>query len=324
MKLLAKKNLVQKSKYSAAPRQSPRQQFLALRGAVRHLSRLKLTRARRQPTAVQAEQPFDGLLYAISPLYRQSRKRYLEVGGRFRSLLVSSPRTLSSPTLLEPIIQYSPLETEMIWASTDPAESGNEHHLLTLRTYVGSLFHEQNHRSLWTLLPPPPRDVTGIHRYLNFAESLVITSDMALGDELGTELARKFYLTGTIYDPGTDVRRSKLSRRDYRNYLQAAMHATYLNLEFYDPADIERGISALFPGIGKLAQRASRRSGNLDRAFVWKTNPAWQKKQGGKVYQTLTKRRNLKREQPLLLSDDPMDNRLQYLFAEKWFEALGL
>jgi hypothetical protein len=291
-------------------------EFLALRSAITRLAKMRPARASRHH---MPEQPFDSLLLSISPLYQKSRQLYLKSKGSFRSLLVSSPRTLSSPTLLEPLIQYSPVETEMIWAATDPIERKNSHHLLTLRTYVGSLYHEQNHRSLWKILPPPPKDAAGIRRYLNFAESLVISADMALGDELGPRLARELYLTGTVYDPGTDVRRLGLSKREYRNYLQATTHATYLNLEFYDPNQIGAGVAALFPSLGELSERASQRSGNLDRAFVWKTNPAWQKKHRDKVARALSSN-----QEELILPEDPMDNRLQYLLAEKWFEALGL
>jgi hypothetical protein len=297
-----------------------RQGFLALRSAI---TRLAKQQPRQAPKNHTEEQPFDALLLSISPLYRKSRELYLKSKGTFRSLLVSSPRTLSSPTLLEPLIQYSPVETEMIWAATDPIERKNAHHLLTLRTYVGSLFHEQNHRTLWTLLPPPPKDKEGIRRYLNFAESLVISADMALGDELGPKQARELYLTGTIYDPGTDVRKLGLNRREYRNYLQATTHATYLNLEFYEPREIGRGISALFPSIGALSERAAERSGNLDRSFVWNTNPAWQKKHRDKVAAALSSGRVSNRA-TLVLPEDPMDNRQQYLLAEQWFEALGL
>jgi hypothetical protein len=293
-----------------------RKEFMALRSAILRLAK---ARPHQTPKNIMREHPFDGLLLSISPLYRRSRQLFLDSKGTFQSLLVSSPRTLSSPTLLEPRIQYSPVETEMIWAATDPIERRNAHHLMTLRTYVGSLFHEQNHRSLWGILPPPPQDAVGIRRYLNFAESLVISTDMALGDELGPKLARPLYLTGTIYDPGTNVKDLSLSRREYRNYLQAATHATYLNLEHYDPEQIGKGIAVLFPTLGKLSERASQRSGNLDRAFVWKTNPSWQKKHWEKVARALSKK-----GEKLILPDDPMDNRLQYLLAEKWFEALGL
>jgi len=297
-----------------------RKEFLALRSAVVRLARM---RPRVAPKNHQPEHPFDAVLLSISPLYRQSRHLYLESKGEFRSLLVSSPRTLSSPTLLEPLIQYSPVETELVWAATDPIERQNTHHLLTLRTFVGSLFHEQNHRTLWTILPPPPGDAKGIRKYLNFAESLVISIDMALGDELGPKLARELYLTGAIYDPGTDIQKLQLNRREYRNYLQATTHATYLNLEHYDPKQIGKGIAALFPSLGSLSERAAKRSGNLDRAFVWNTNPAWQKKHRGKVARALASDRE-KLVLPLVLPDNPMDNRQQYLLAEKWFEALGL
>jgi hypothetical protein len=92
-----------------------------------------------------------------------------------------------------------------------------------------------------------------------------------------------------------------------------------LNLEFYDPEQIGQGIAALFPTLGELSKRASQRSGNLDRAFVWKTNPAWQKKHRDKVARALSSH-----QEEFILPEDPMDNRLQYLLAEKWFEALGL
>ncbi len=312
MKMESANKMRQFSKISTAEHKN----FVALRSAVMRLAK---KRPRRAPKLHIAEQPFDGLLLSISPLYQKSRQLYLNSKGTYRSLLVSSPRTLSSPTLLEPLIQYSPIETEMVWAATDPIERKNSHHLLTLRTYVGSLFHEQNHRTLWTMLPPPPKDAVGIRRYLNFAESLVISADMALGDELGPKMARELYMTGTIYDPGTDIRKLRLNRREYRNYLQAATHATYLNLEHYDPEQIGKGIAVLFPSIGKLSERASQRSGNLDRAFVWNTNPAWQRKHRDKVARALSSP-----QEKLILPDDPMDNRLQYLLAEKWFEALGL
>jgi hypothetical protein len=273
-----------------------------------------------------AEQPFDRHLLVLSPLFRKSRELFLAQGGEFHPALLSSPRTLSSPTLLDNKIEYSPIETELFWTATHPGERKDKARLLSLRSYVSSLFHEQNHRILWQMLPPSPRSAQGVRRYLNFAESLVITLDMALGDELGRGIAGYFYLTGATYDPGTTVREElkPFNRRYYRNYLQAALHATYLNLEFFEPREIPKAVSALFPGLigpkGKdnWAERAAKRSGNLDRAFVWKTNPSWQKKHWEKVMKRLSG------PSPLELPDNPMDNRAQYLFAEKCFEAFGL
>lgn len=301
-----------------------RSEFTHLRAAVLKLDKMRPMRLSRKLEPLwQREQPFDDLLLERSALYRESRKQYLANGGRFEAVFCSSPRMLSSPTLLENKIQYTPIQSEMIWAMRDKIQSKSVDHVLNLRTYVGSLFHEQNHRILWSLLPPAPQDPAGIRKYLNFAESLVISADMALGDELGLPLSGPLYLSGTIYDPGTEMKsprknRAKLSKRQYRNYLQATTYATYLNLEFYDPKDVEKATQALFPVLGPLAARAASRSSRLDRAFVWKTNPIWQKKHRKWILSELSGRR------PLILPDQPLDNREQYLLTEKWFEALGL
>ena len=266
------------------------------------------------------EQPFDLHLLNLSALFRQGRKVYLDQGGVFNPALVTSARTLSSSILLDPVIDYSPIESEFIWCALDPVESRNPNRLLILRSYCSSLFHEQNHRILWKLLPSPPSSPPALRRYLNFAESLVITLDMALGDQLGPQLATLFYLTGVTYDPGSTVYREVSSKREYRNYLQAALHATYLNLEMYDPEDIPRAIEALFPLLGPLANRAAVRSGNLDPLFIGRTNPIWQKEHKKTVLKKL-----YRAEKPVLdLSKNPMDNHQQYLIAERFFDIFGL
>lgn len=284
----------------------------------------KLARAHESllplPRLELPEQPLDRELLSLSPLFRRSRQIYLRGGGKFRPALVSSPRTLSSPILLEQLIEYSPVGSELVWAATDPAQRRDPSHLLRLRTYVSSLFHEQSHRILWRRIGPPPADGPGLRRYLNFVESLVIVMDMALGDELGAALAAVFYLSGVIYDPGTGVR-AGLSAREYRNYLQVALHATYLNLELYDPARIPDAVLALFPMMPEeLVLRAAVRSLNLDRGFVTRTNPVWQKRHHAAVVRALSRLGGAPPDMPR----DPMDNREQYLFAEKWFGLFGL
>jgi hypothetical protein len=276
----------------------------------------------RLPAGTLPEHAFDSLLLDLSPLYRRSRALYRKAGGSFHATLVTSPRTLSSPILLEPRIEYTPLETELRWAATDPRQRRDPAHLLRLRTYVASLFHEQNHRLLWQLLPPPPRGRDGVRRYLNFAESLVIATDMALGDELAP-LSEPFYLCGAIYDPGTGARAAPAlrARRQYRNYLQAAAHATYLMLELYDPRRIPRGVEALFPGLGEWATAAAERAARLDERFIARTNLAWQRQHGARAGRIL---RSRARGPELRLPTSPMDHRLQYLWAEKWLERIGL
>jgi len=277
------------------------------------------------------EQPFDLQLLNCSPLYRRSRKLYLDQGGAFLPTLVSSPRTLSSSILLEQKIEYSPIERELIWLATDKIESKRPSQLLVLRTYCSSLYHEQNHRILWKLLPSAPKDKIALRRYLNFVESLVIILDMALGDELGECLASLFYLTGVIYDPGTSVRSELKNRREYRNYLQAALHSTYLILELFEPRDLPKVMQALFPNLGEIAKRAAIRSSNLDEAFIYRTNVLWQRRHRETIVQALCQKPASQRglenalvAPTLQLSGDPMDNRQQYLIAEKLFDVFDL
>jgi hypothetical protein len=267
------------------------------------------------------EQPFDAHLLKVSPLYRKSRKLYFTLGGRFQSSLISTPRTLSSPGLLYPLIHYSPIESEMTWAAREVSRGAmTPEHLLTLRTYTSSLFHEQNHRIVWSVLPSAPKSAEGLRSYLNLAESLVIVLDMALGDELGPELARLFYLAGVIYDPGTDVRDTIKSRRTYRNYLQAALYATYLHLELYGPLDIPKVIHRLFPALGPLADRAATRSGNLDSQFITRTNLIWQQKNRKEVIKRLCH----PRRPTLELGSDPLANHQHYLLAENLFDKIDV
>lgn len=303
-----------------APRRGDAQAFYLQRG-IELLSQAKLGKGSELELL---EQPFDRHLLQASALFKRSRELYVKMDGKFRAALVSSPRTLSSAILLENLIEYTPIESELVWSATDPIEKKNLTRLMELRTFTSSLYHEQNHRILWQLLPPAPREDEALSRYLNFAEALVITLDMALGDELGMEVSAPFYLSGVLYDPGTTVReelgRSKSGKRAYRNYLQAALHTTYLNLELYELSEIPRAIEALYPGMGEYSERACRRASNLDREFITRTNLAWKLKHLDKVKKALCR----SRKDALVLPEDPMDNRAQYMIAEQWFDVMEL
>ena len=269
------------------------------------------------------EQPFDRLLLLKSPLYRKSRERYLKLKGALgKPGFLSTPRSLSSATLLETPIHYSAIETEYLWIAR--GGSGLERQatlvnsLVSLRACVTSVFHEQSHRILWDALPPIPTEAAAARRYLNFAESMVIGMDMALSDELGPDLARPLHRCGVIYDLGTTLKVDGISKRQYRNYLHAAIDATYLILELYHPRKIEKAITWLYPAMPYLARRAAIRANTLEGTFVAKTNPIWQKKHLPQVIRTL------KGPQPLSLSEDPLDHGKQYLFSESWLEMWGL
>jgi hypothetical protein len=225
--------------------------------------------------------------------------------------------------LLEQQIEYSPIERELIWTATDPIESANPKTLTRLmqtRLLCSSLFHEQSHRLLWNFLPPPSCSLPEVTRYLNFVESLVVTLDMALGDELGHGISRIFYLSGVTYDPGTDIRSEGLSPRVYRNYLHACLYGTYMKLQFFDDTDIKKAIHHLFPASSpqgkRLVDRAVHRALRLDDDFVQKTNPSWQENHIDTVIRKLGK----KNPAALVIPESPLENHIHYFWAERWFD----
>jgi hypothetical protein len=216
------------------------------------------------------------------------------------------------------------MDLEYIWSATDPLEKKKAHVLPLLRSWISNLFHEQNHRILWRFLPKPPQKGDALRKYLNFTESLVIALDMALSDQIGTQLASLFHLCGVVYDPGAQHPRNGLKHRtqtrQVRTYLHACTYATYLVLEHYEPKQIVQATQALFPEAGSLATLAAERSLRLDSEFVRVTNPFWQRQHGKAVSQAFQN----KPGETLELPDDPMNSYLNYLWAERWFQKMGL
>lgn len=266
--------------------------------------------------------PYDERLLRASRLYKRSRQLYVRGGGKFVPTLVSSQRTLSSAILIENVIEYTPLDRELHWRLTDPIERRNPKAVLALKPFASSLFHEQNHRVLWKLLPPAPKKGRGeLRRYLNFAESLVIVTDMALGDELGPQTAGPLKELGIVYDPGTDVVKACKTKRVYRNYLQACMEATYLRLEHYEPKLVEQAVTTHHSNLAApLLKRALKRAAQLNTGFVVETNLLWQERHHKAAAAALSR----KAGEPLVLADDPSENFKQYRWAEQWFDTIGL
>lgn len=274
-------------------------------------------------------QPFDSFYLAASPLYRRSRELARAAKVEFAPRLVTSPRSLSSSILLENRMEYTPSEEELVWSACDPAQSKDEAHLMRLITYSTSVFHEQTHRLLWKWLPPPEAtDADTLRRYLNFVEAIVIGVDMALGDGLAPELASLGYLSGVVYDPGSYARAGArgLRGRDYRNYLQAAIRATYLALEGYSNELIRENASALAPGLDPAHVRhAVDRALRLDVLFIQLTNPDWQRKNLRSIRAFFSPRiRKAKAGARLAISDDPGDFLQPYVEVEKVFQRLGI
>ena len=287
-----------------------------------------------------AEQPFDSLLLKTSKLYLRSRVLFLKNRGQFQPSLTTSLRSLSSTSLLENQIEYSPLETELLWSATDPAERTRPDHAAQICSYVTNVFHEQNHRIIWSMLPPAPTEITApgsMQKYLNLAESLVIIADMALGDEMGEEGSVPFYLCGVSYHLGTNRVGTQMAdtkmgtqaeqslqknRRNYREYLKFAVHATYLCLELYEPEEIAKILYDPSDTTTQLAQLAVERSVRLDQAFVRQTNLFWQEAHEKTIRKQLSADSRKTRRKSLLLPKDPQDGVLIKMLAEQWLDLL--
>jgi hypothetical protein len=290
------------------------------RAHLRQIRKLAADQGSRKNKNEVPGQPFDRTLLAQSRLYRLSRRLFLERGGSFRAAVLSSARALGSPTLLNSEVEYNPVEGELLWRANDPIERRDPSRVTQLRAFTTNLFHEQNHRILWSVIPPAPSRREDLRRYLNFVESLVIVLDMAFGDELGPKGSAFFQRIGVAFDPGSKARVEIAGRRAYRNYFQAAGYATYLTLERYESSAIHEITRRLFPQDPTLAARAAARGTNLNQGFVDKTNLRWQARHGKAVVEAL----HSNRKSPLVLPRDPLNNIQQYVFMEEWLQAFGL
>jgi hypothetical protein len=303
------------SKSAAAPIQAALKRLLQLR---------KRQKGSRLALESLIEQPFDDLLLTLSPLYQQSRRAFLQLSGHFYPALLSSARALSSAELLEPRITYTPLESELLWTALDPREPPER--LLELRSYCTHVFHEQNHRRVWSLLPPLPTASGALRRALNFAESLVIAADLLLSQELGPQASESFYAAGVLYHPHAGVLdtfprplQGAGCIRAFKNTVHAVIQTTYLHLEGYTPSQIRKVLSLLFGSVLSPEHQLDclELGLRLDQQFVERTNPFWQNQ-----HRNHLKRRFAGATDPLILPTDPLDNRLLYLWAERWLTEL--
>ncbi|RYZ82224.1 MAG: hypothetical protein EOP04_22465, partial [Proteobacteria bacterium] len=226
------------------------------------------------------EYPFDLQLLSSSRLYRESRKLYLSVGGTYGQKICSTMRSLSAQDLFKDEIDFTPSMSEMVWFKDHVHEvSGPDHELEALGRFNEiSLYHEQNHRVLWRLLPPAPAEERDLCRYLNFAESLVVTLDLALGDELGKKVSNTFERMKVIYRPGGEDKWFNESKQVYRKYLLALLSTTYFALELINPEDILKAVDFVLPGQKKMNKDAVRRGLELSELFSRVTNPMWQER----------------------------------------------
>jgi hypothetical protein len=255
------------------------------------------------------EYPFDLQLLTLSSLYRESRKQFVELGGRYSPRISSTMRSLSAQDLFADEIDYSPAHTELTWFAQnsrdvhDPAEE-----VISLERFnTISVFHEQNHRILWRLLPPASKGERALSRFLNFAESLVVMLDLALADQVGPKLSPVFERMKVIYRAGRVPKRLRSSPSSYRDYLIAAQFATYLILELVNPEDVNAAVDYVFPRQKSLNRAAVDRALDISELFTRITNPQWQERNLKRARQSLLKMHAGFDGPPLELPTDPLD-----------------
>jgi hypothetical protein len=272
------------------------------------------------------EVPFDLQLLNSSAIYRSSRQLYFALGGAFSPRVCSTMRGLSTQDLFKDEIEYTPSLSEMKWLQEFGHQVSDAHEEMTslLRFSEISLFHEQNHRVIWRLLPPVPENQADVRRYLNFAESLVVTLDMVLGDQLGPVISETFERVKIIYHPSGRDSYVEKPKAEYRKYLRAILTATYYALEHMHKADILKAVNYVLPNQEIINKAAVKRALQLSEIFTHVTNPQWQSLYWQDGQQKLKKLQRKSKEAQFCLPADPLDLEFEFRIADRVFNYFGL
>lgn len=272
------------------------------------------------------EYPFDNQLLTASRIYRESRKLYLSLGGNYTSKVCSTMRALSAQDLFKDEISFTPSLTELLWFKDHFHEvSDPEQEVEALvRFNEISIFHEQNHRVIWRLLPPAPKEERDLCRYLNFAESLVVILDLALGDELGSKNSYIFERMKVIYRSSGSLKFKNKSKEEYRRYLLSLFSTTYYALETIHYDDILAAVDFVLPNQKSVNKQAVHRGLEINELFTRVTNPLWQERYWQTAGHKLRKIHTKSKADPLYLPEDPLDLTEEFHHVRKVFDYYGL
>jgi len=275
---------------------------------------------------VVPEYTFDHQLLTASSVYRESRRNYLKLGGKFSARVCSTMRGLSAQDLFKDEIEYSPALSELKWFRDYGHAVGNAYEEMAALIHFNeiSLFHEQNHRVIWRLLPPVPNDPPAVRRYLNFAESLVVVLDLVLGDQLGKKLSTAFERMKILYRPGGEDSFHKKSKEEYRNYLMAVLASTYYSLERIHPDDILPAVNYVLPGQKAANKAAVKRGVQLSEIFTEVTNPQWQAIYWSSAVTKLKVIQKSSKQKDFVISEDPLDLDSEFAVAKEILAEFGI
>lgn len=272
------------------------------------------------------ECPFDPQLISLSSLYRKSREEYVKLGGQFSPSVVSTMRSLSTHDLFKNEIEYTPAHSEMIWLYENlKSMPDSDLQIESIKHFHDiSIYHEQNHRIIWKLLPPAPTDRQNLRRYLNFAESLVVAMDLALADQVSPEISKACERMNLFYRPSGPNKLKKMSKDEYRNYLLSALCTTYLCLEQIYHEDVLGAVDYLLPKNKKFNRQAVDRGLELNQDFTEVTNPQWQEIYWQSAAIKLGKIHQGSQKQVLFIPEDPLDLDQEFKIADKVFKFFGI
>lgn len=265
------------------------------------------------------EYPFDTQMLSLSPLYFKSRQAYLKLGGKHVAAVCSTMRSLSTQDLFKNEIHYSPMHSEMVWLyenakyfiDTKDQVSAIQHF------HAISIFHEQNHRIIWQLMPKAPTDKINLRRYLNFAESLVVMLDLALADQINPKVSKSLERMSLLYRPAGSAKLQSLTTTDYRQYLLSAFVATYCMLERVNGEDILKVVNYVLPENKKINKQAVHRGLELNQDFTEVTNPGWQEIYWQSAAVKLKEIHKKSKAPVLVLPQDPLDLELELSIVEQ-------
>jgi hypothetical protein len=260
---------------------------------------------RRHRHLVLAEYPFDSQLLELSRIYRASRRMFLARGGRFSAKLFSLERSVVAQDLFDDVLEYAPAQTEMRWFKD------NHHRLLDPAGEMAALdhfnaiplFHEQNHRVIWHLLPPPAKGRENLIRYLKLAESLVIALDVALAEEIG-EVSNPARRIGVVYRTAINGWSPKTAA-ERRQYLLAVFYTAYCRFEFIEASRLREHLERQFSDQAQSNRKAIRRSAEIADFFVDVATPQWLVLHAETAAASLKALHRGSRRPPLTLPEDP-------------------
>lgn len=281
---------------------------------------------KKYPKLLLSEYPFDLQLLNSSAVYRKSRELYLSIGGKFSARVCSTMRGLSAQDLFNNEIDYTPALSEFLWFRDFGYAVGNAKEEIQALSYFNeiSLFHEQNHRVIWRLLPLAPLEQRDLSRYLNFAESLVVTLDLILADQLEKKLSLSLERMKAIYRPAGEDSYFKKSKSEYRQYLLAVLTATYYLLENMHPEDILKAVDYVLPAQKNVNKAAVKRGLELSEIFIQITNPQWQNIYWKSAQVKLKKIQSKSSEDYFYLPEDPLDLEAEFVIAHRVFDYYGV